>query len=83
MSFLLFHYAGSATKNTVYSFRSRLVVSQEPDLLFEKTKSSRTSSSHGFLYIFGNLHTCSPYQGLQSFSLICFVPLNKTEQSSF
>ena len=66
---------------TVYSFRSRLVVSQESDLLFGKTKSSRTSNSHGFLYFFEILHTCPPYQCLQIFSLVCFVPLN--EQSSF
>ena len=70
-------------KNTVYSFRSRLVVLQEPDLFFEKTKSSRTSNSHGFLYFFESLHTCSPYQCLQSFSLVSFARLNKTEQSSF
>ena len=70
-------------KNTVYNFRSRLVVLQEPDLFFEKTKSSRTSNSHGFLYFFESLHTCSPYQCLQSFSLVSFARLNKTEQSSF
>ena len=40
MSFLFCDYTGSAMKNTVYGFRSRLVVSQEPDLLFGKTKSS-------------------------------------------
>ena len=82
-SFLLFNYTGSAMKNHVYSFRPRLVVSQEPDLLSEKTKSFRTSSSHGLLYFFEILHTCSPCQCLQSFSLVCFVPLNKNEQSSF
>ena len=70
-------------KNTVYSFRSRLVVLQEPDLFFEKMKSSRTSNSHGFLYFFESLHTCSPYQCLQSFSLVSYARLNKTEQSSF
>ena len=70
-------------KNTVYSFRSRLVVLQEPDLFFEKTKSSRTSNSDGFLYFFESLHPCSPYQCLQSFSLVSFARLNKTEQSSF
>ena len=70
-------------KNTVYSFRSRLVVLQEPDLFFEKMKSSRTSISHGFLYFFESLHTCSPYQCLQSFSLVSYARLNKTEQSSF
>ena len=48
MSFLLFDYTGSAMKNTVYSFNSSLLVLQEPDLLFEKAKSSGTSNSHGF-----------------------------------
>ena len=66
MSFLLFDYTSSAMKNTVYSFRSRFVVLQEPDLLFEKTKSSRTSNSHGFLYFFKILLKCSPYQSLQT-----------------
>ena len=79
MSLLLFDYTGSAMKDALYSFRSRLVVSQEPDLLFEKTKSSRTSNPHGFLYFFEILHTCAPYQRLQSFSLVCFVPINKNE----
>ena len=82
MSFLLFDYTCSAMKNTVYSFRSRLIVSQEPDLLFEKMKSSRTYNSHGGLYFFEIFHTCCPYQSLQGFSLVCFVPLNKIEQLS-
>ena len=82
MSFLLFDYTGSAMKNALYSFGSRLIVSQEPDFLFEKTKSSRAYSSHGVLYFFEIFHTCCPYQGLQSFSLVCFVPLNKIEQLS-
>ena len=83
MSFLLLHRTGSAMKNTVYSFRARLVVLQEPDLMFEKTKSSRTSNSHGLLYFFEILHMCYPYRCLQSSSLVCFVPLNKNEKSSF
>ena len=70
-------------KNTVYSFRSRLVVLQELDLLFEKTKSFKTCNSHGFLYFFEILHSFSTYQYLQNFSLVSFVPLNKIEQSSF
>ena len=70
-------------KNTVYSFRSRLVVLQEPDLLFGKIKSFKTSNSHGFLYFFEILHSFSTYQYLQNFSLVSFVPLNKIEQSSF
>ena len=82
MSFLLFDYTGSAMKNALYSFGSRLIVSQELDFLFEKTKSSRAYSSHGVLYFFEIFHTCCPYQGLQSFSLVCFVPLNKIEQLS-
>ena len=82
-SFLLFYYTGSAMKNHVYSFRPRLVVLQEPDFLSEKTKSFRNSDSPGLLYFFEILHTCSPCQCLQSFSLVCFVPLNKNEQSSF
>ena len=83
MSFLLFDYTSSAMKNTTYNFRSRLAASQEPGLLFEKTKYSRTPNSHSFLYFFEVLHTCSSYQWLQSFSLVCFVPLNKKKQSSF
>ena len=74
MSFLLFDYTGSAMKNHVYSSRRRLAVSQEPDLLSEKTKSSRTSNSHG---LFSFLRFCTRV------SLVCFVPLNKNEQSSF
>ena len=56
---------------------------QEPDFMFEKTKSSRTSNSHGLLYFFEILHMCYPYRCLQSSSLVCFVPLNKNEKSSF
>ena len=83
ISFSLFNYIGSAMKNHVYSFRARLVVSQESDLLSEKTKSSRSSNSHGLLYFFEILQTCSHFQCPQSFSLVCFVPLNKNEQSNF
>ena len=50
MSFLLFDYNGSAMKNTVYSFRPRIVVFQEPDLSSEKAKSSRTSNSNTVYY---------------------------------
>ena len=82
-SFLLFNYTGSAMKNYVYSFKPGLVVSQEPDLSSEKRKSFRTSNCHGLLYFFEILPTCSPCQCLQSFSLVCFVHLNKNEQSSF
>ena len=51
MSFLMSDYSASAMKNTAYSFRPRFVVSQEPDFLSEKTKSSRTSDSNTFYYI--------------------------------
>ena len=51
MSFLLFDYTGSAMKNTVYSFRPRLVVLQESDLWSEKIKSSRTFNSNTVYYI--------------------------------
>ena len=44
MSFLLFDYTVSAMKNTVYGFRPGFVVWQEPDLLSEKMKSSRSSN---------------------------------------
>ena len=57
MSFLLFDYIGSAMKNTVYNFRPRLVVWQEPDPLSEKMKSSRTSNSSTFYYI--SLRLCT------------------------
>ena len=36
MSFFLFDYTSSLMKNTVYNFRTRLVVSEKPDLLSEK-----------------------------------------------
>ena len=77
MSFLLLHRTGSAMKNTVYSFRARLVVLQEPDLMFEKTKSSRTSNSHGLLYFFEILHMCYPYWCLQSFFFSLFCSLEQ------
>ena len=49
MSFLLFDYTVSAMKNTVYGFRPRFAVWQEPDLLTEKIKSSRSFSiAHAF-----------------------------------
>ena len=51
MSFLLFDYIVSAMKNTVLGFRPRLEVWQEPDLLPEKMKSSRTSNSSMVYYI--------------------------------
>ena len=59
MSFLLLVYAGSAMKNTVYSFRPRLVVWQEPDLLSEKMKSSRISTSNTVYYI--SLRFCTRF----------------------
>ena len=51
MSFLLFDYTGSAMKNTVYSFRPKIVVLQEPDLSSEKAKSCRTSNTNTVYYI--------------------------------
>ena len=42
MAFLLFDYTSSAMKNTVYNFRLRHVVWEEPDLLSKKKTSSRT-----------------------------------------